>query len=165
MIDLQCRRQYFGQSGSIGVATHFGVTPFFFKCKKFNRSSIASEITVLMLTLSVNGSLMIASNESKLQRYLIHIHELGLNSFLLSLSLQWRANRFWEADDRDFHIYLRDRRLTGSEYISRVWQCTLDSHLYDILKGTRLKTAMSWEEGFKLLAVLLIRRYAIYSNI
>merc|ERR1712062_663332 len=42
-----------------------------------------------------------------------------------SKGMNWLFNngkyhaRYWEADRRDFNLYLRDRRLTGSEYVPR----------------------------------------------
>ncbi|KAK2182316.1 hypothetical protein NP493_360g03059 [Ridgeia piscesae] len=41
---------------------------------------------------------------------------MGLNWLLLNGKT---AGRFWENHPQDFHLYLRDRRITGSEYKPR----------------------------------------------
>jgi len=36
--------------------------------------------------------------------------------------------RKWEEHPQDFHIYLRDKRLTGSEYVPRGLEAVKDDH-------------------------------------
>ena len=60
MIKLERQRQRFGHILSIWVATHFwsNLLGVLGNLSNFNWSDIASNVAVLTLTLSVNGSLL-----------------------------------------------------------------------------------------------------------